>query len=74
MSQPEIKRLQQILARLAKKRAAHEKRLRELGGQPRDGATRAKLKILRLELQRLEREIHMHQRQLERLREQTDGV
>ena len=74
MSAQEIERLQQIIAKLAKKRAAHQKRVRELDDQSRDGSRRAKLKILRLELKRMEREIHMHEREIERLRGQAKGA
>ena len=68
MSSQEIEWLQKTLARLAKKRTEHQKRLSEIDSQPRDRATRAKVRIIRLELRRMEREIHMHEREIERLR------
>ena len=74
MSLHEIERLQQILAQLVKKRAAHLRRIEELYQPPIDKLTRGKVRILGLQRQRLDREIHMHEREIERLREQRDDV
>jgi hypothetical protein len=70
MSLQEIARLWQIVTELTKKRNQQGLVLRRLQNQPPESPIRAKMKILCQSMRRIELEIHMHERQIERLRQE----
>lgn len=70
MSQSEIEHIQQVLVKLTVERNRLVLLLSKLESQPPDSPIRAKMKIMCQAIRRIDLKTHMHERQLERLREQ----